>query len=63
VQQLIQGIEAELADLGMVVTSGTISKEAAQLAESFFEEKGTKIELVEGVQLASLIVERGLSST
>ena len=63
VQQLIQGIEAESADLGMVVTSGTISKEAAQLAESFFEEKGTKIELVEGVQLASLIVERGLSST
>lgn len=62
VQQLIRGIEAESADLGMVVTSGTISEEAANLAGSYYEEKGVKIELIDGVQLATLIVERGLSA-
>jgi predicted Mrr-cat superfamily restriction endonuclease len=63
VQQLIQGIEAESANLGMLVTAGSVSKEAAQLAEKYFDEKGTKIELVDGPQLAALIVEIGLSPT
>lgn len=62
VEQLIQGIEAESADLGMVVTSGTISDEASALAGSYSEEKGIKIELVDGPQLAALIVERGLTT-
>jgi predicted Mrr-cat superfamily restriction endonuclease len=62
VQQLIQGIEAEAANLGMVVTSGTISDEASGAAELYFEQKGIRIELIEGSQLASLIVERGLRS-
>lgn len=60
VQQLIQGIEAESANLGMVVTSGTISDEASSSAEAYFEQKGIRIELIDGPQLASLIVERGL---
>jgi len=60
VQQLIQGIEAESANLGMVVTSGTISEEATAAAELFFDQKGIRIELVDGPQLAALIVERGL---
>lgn len=34
VEQVIQGVEAESADLGMVVTSGTISDEAAALAST-----------------------------
>ncbi len=62
VEQLIQGIEAESADLGMVVTSGTVSDEATVLAGSYYDEKGIKIELVDGPQLAALIVERGLRS-
>ena len=60
VQQLIQGIEAEAANLGMVITSGTISAEASAAADNYFEQKGIRIELVDGPQLAALIVERGL---
>ncbi len=60
VQQLIRGIEAESADLGMVATSGAFSEEAIAAAEGFYEEKGIKIELVDGMQLATLLVEQGL---
>lgn len=60
IDQTIRGIEAESANLGMVVTSGSFSDEAAQAANEYFEESGIKIELVDGPQLASLLVERGL---
>ncbi len=60
VQQLVLGIEAEAANLGMVVTSGTISEEASAAAELYFDQKGIRIELIDGPQLAALIVERGL---
>lgn len=60
VQELIRGIEAESADLGMLITAGTISKEAEQLAEEYFVETGVRIELIDGPQLALLIVETGL---
>lgn len=63
VEQLIKGIEAEQADLGMVITSGSISDEAVQAAENYFEEKGIKIELVDGEQFAKLIVEHGISAS
>ncbi|MHB8203940.1 MAG: restriction endonuclease, partial [Desulfomonilaceae bacterium] len=39
VEQLIQGIEATSADLGMVITSGTISKEANDAAEKYYVDK------------------------
>jgi predicted Mrr-cat superfamily restriction endonuclease len=60
VEQLIHGIEAEAADLGMVVTSGNISEDAVEAAQKYFEEKGIRIELVDGSQFAKLIVEHGL---
>lgn len=63
VEQLIKGIEAESADLGMVITSGSISDEAVQAAKKYFEEKGVKIELVDGEQFAKLIVEHGISAS
>ena len=63
VEQLIKGIEAESADLGMVITSGSISDEAVLAAENYFEEKGIKIELVDGEQFAKLIVEHGISAS
>ncbi len=63
VEQLIRGIEAESADLGMVVTSGSVSDEAVAIAEKYFEEKGIKIELVDGEQFAKLIVEHGIRSS
>ena len=63
VEQLIRGIDAESADLGMIVTSGTVSEEAVSFAEQFFVGTGTKIELVDGEQLAKLIVEHGIKSS
>jgi predicted Mrr-cat superfamily restriction endonuclease len=62
VQQLINGIEAESANLGMVITSGTISEEASQLAEQYFVDKGIRIELIDGFQFAKLIVENGITT-
>jgi predicted Mrr-cat superfamily restriction endonuclease len=63
VEQLIRGIEAESANLGMVVTSGSIADDANQAAEQYFEEKGIRIELVDGEQLAKLIVEHGIRTS
>ena len=63
VEQLIRGIEAESADLGMVVTSGSIYEEAAQVAEAYFEDRGVKIELVDGEQFSKLIVEHGIRTS
>jgi predicted Mrr-cat superfamily restriction endonuclease len=60
VEQLVRGIEAEDATLGMIVTSGSISEDAEQAAEKYFEENGIRIELVDGEQFAKLIVEHGI---
>ena len=60
VEQLIRGIEAEAADLGMVITSGTISEDAVAVTEQFFGESGVRIELVDGEQFARLIIEHGI---
>lgn len=60
VRQLIRGIEAESANLGIVVTSGTISEAAGKVAQEYYDEKGIKIELVDGEQFAKLIVEHGI---
>lgn len=63
VEQLIRGIEAESANLGMIVTSGSVSEGAVARAEQYFEEKGIKIELVDGEQFAKLIVEHGIKTS
>jgi len=60
VEQLIKGIEAESANLGMVITSGAISDEAVAAAEKYYEDKGIRIELVDGEQFAKLIIENGI---
>jgi predicted Mrr-cat superfamily restriction endonuclease len=61
VSELIRGIDAESADLGIVITSGSISDEARLSAKEFYEERGIKIELVDGEQFAKLIVEHGVT--
>lgn len=63
VEQLIRGIDAESADLGMVVTSGSISDSAIQAAEQFFDERGIRIELLDGEQFAKLMVEHGIRTS
>jgi predicted Mrr-cat superfamily restriction endonuclease len=61
VKQLIQGIEAEKAVLGLVITTGTVAEDAEREAEGYFEETGIRIELLDGKQFAKLIVELGIS--
>lgn len=63
VQQLIRGMEAEGATLGMVITTGSIGENAVKAAEKYFEEEGLRIELVDGEQFAKLIVEHGIRTS
>lgn len=63
VQQLIRGMEAEGATLGMVITTGSIGEDAVKAAEKYFEEEGLRIELVDGEQFAKLIVEHGIRTS
>jgi predicted Mrr-cat superfamily restriction endonuclease len=60
VKQLICGIEAESADLGMIITSGSISADAVTAAKSYYDETGVRIEMLDGEQFAKLIVESGI---
>ena len=43
-----------------MITSGTIGEDASRAAEQYYEEKGLRIELVDGDQFAKLIVEHGI---
>ncbi|CAN5768697.1 hypothetical protein BH20ACI3_BH20ACI3_22370 [soil metagenome] len=63
VEQLIRGIEAEMSNLGMVITSGSIAEDAYQAAQEYFDDKGIRIELVDGEQFAKLIVEHGIGTS
>jgi hypothetical protein len=53
-------MEAEDVDLGMFVTSGVFSDEFLNRAAKLKIEKGMAIEVVDGEQLATMIVEGGL---
>jgi predicted Mrr-cat superfamily restriction endonuclease len=59
IDQLVSGMEAESADLGMVITTGTFSDDAVRAANECLESVGKKIELVDGEQFAKMIVEHG----
>ncbi len=60
VEQLGRGMQAEEADLGIAITSGTFSPAAQKRALELRETDGLRIELLDGEQLASLIIEHGL---
>ncbi len=62
VDQLVRGMEAESADLGMVITAGTFSESAVTTAKHYYDQKALRIELVDGEQFATLIVEHGLKT-
>jgi len=59
IEQLVSGMEAEGADLGMVITTGAFSDDAVSSAKEFLESAGRKIELVDGEQFAKMLVEHG----
>jgi predicted Mrr-cat superfamily restriction endonuclease len=62
VEQLLNGLVAEQADLGWVVTSGTFSDEAVRKVSQLQDEQGIKIHLINGEDLADLIVRNGFNS-
>ena len=61
VRELIRGIEEgqETVTLGMIVTSGSFSDDAALEARAYEEKNGIPIALVDGEQFSKLIVEHG----
>jgi len=61
VDTLLQGMEAESADIGMIITSGTISSEAYEFVQELYEKERIKIELIDGEQLGALILEYGIT--
>jgi predicted Mrr-cat superfamily restriction endonuclease len=60
VDQLAAGMEAEGATFGWVVTSGTFSEEATTRKREIEGTRGLQIELIDGQQLAAMVVETGL---
>lgn len=60
VDQLIEGIEASNANLGMVITSGIVHQGAIAAASSYLEATGVPIELVDGEQFAKMLIEQGI---
>ena len=62
VEQLIAGMEAQGSELGMVVTSGSVSEAAANRAKVYYERTGRKVDLVDGEQLAKLLIESGIGA-
>lgn len=60
VDQLVAGMEAEQASLGWIATSGSFSPEAVERKAQYEEQRGFQIELIDGDQLAAMIVEGGL---
>lgn len=63
IEQLLKGIEGESADFGMIITTGSFSDSVTIKAQDIFEEKGIKIELVDGERFAKLIIEKGINIT
>lgn len=62
IDQLINGMQAESANLGWVVTSGKYSEDAKRHADDM-RANGYNLELIDGQELAAMIIESGLSTT
>lgn len=60
VEILIEGMQAEDADVGWIVTTGSFSEDAAKLRDCLVED-GQKIEFVDGPMLFQLILEVGIN--
>lgn len=62
IEQLVEGMDAEEADIGWLLTTGSFSEEAFSFHLEM-KERGYNIELIDGEQLATLIIEKGLGAT
>lgn len=61
VDQLAQALREGVADMGLVVTTGDVSEEAYEAAEQYKQEN-LRIAILDGEDLAGLIVDKGLWS-
>jgi len=62
VEQLAQALQAGVAEMGLVITTGDVSEEAYQAAEEYLSQKNLQISILGGKELAELIVDKGLWS-
>jgi predicted Mrr-cat superfamily restriction endonuclease len=60
VDQLVLGMDAEQVTMGWIATSGTFSPDAQARKAELEDERAISIQLVDGDQLAAMIVEGGL---
>lgn len=61
IKEFAEAMQVEDLGFGLLVTTGTFSQEATQAAEDLSEREGTAVQLMDGEELAGLIVEHGLS--
>jgi restriction endonuclease Mrr len=62
VDQLAQALRAGVADMGLVITTGDVSEEAYQAAGEYLSRENLRISILDGRELAELIVDKGLWS-
>lgn len=62
VDELLQGIAAESADLGLIVTTGEFSPETTAYASARAEQLGVNLKLVDGPALADLLIRAGMAT-
>jgi len=62
IDQLIEGLDKENLSLGWFVTSGTFEKGAEEHLAKQLEGRAMQIQLVDGEQLAGMLVEAGLAN-
>jgi predicted Mrr-cat superfamily restriction endonuclease len=60
--QLKTGLEKENLTQGWFITAGSFSDDAQEYLEDKFEGSGVKISLIDGVQLAAMIIDSGLEN-
>jgi predicted Mrr-cat superfamily restriction endonuclease len=62
VDQLAKALRAGVADMGLVITTGDVSEEAYQAAQEYLNRENLRISILDGRELAELIVDKGLWS-
>jgi len=60
VDQVAQALQAGVAEMGLVITTGDVSEEAYKAAEEYLSRESLQISILSGEELAELIVDRGL---
>ena len=62
VDQLAKALQAGVAEMGLVITTGDVSEEAYRAAEEYLNRENLRIVILDGRELAELIVDKGLWS-